>query len=817
MNNKNINKKVVIIIIVLLALLVISMLIANFYVKADAFANMVTIDKSQITSIQTGTGPFDTVEGLGNDVSDSNRIVRSFDSIIYNVEFNIKAKENANVTDFEDRKVEIIVSLSDEDIKYVSFGVGDHSYGASFTIDEDGKTARYIVDGVNTYSNFTDKIVLNVNNAPNNYEIKPTFSIKETTDEDNPKEIEINKDIINYMPTIVTSKANIDIVAVSSNDTQTGSINGEEGRFVTFGIGIQILGDTNEKGIKGMQIPSSDISFDIELSQSNGEDVIVDNSYIRPYKNENIDEIRPVSLDLPYNINNSDVSINKKSGNIYTVTISNYNADSNTLTGSQTAIENNRRIFVSIALTCFSKRVDVDGKNDIVVSLNVNSSNDVVAKTIMNEDLKEVTLSNNIAQASNRYQEENDYGVTGSFVSKQTYNELSNQGKGYGSVTRGDEIAYKSTFNFKNSVLKTGISQIIKVDPNAYEIIKLTKEDDYKINLTCESEKCNISKGDFTVKFVTGDFSKDNFEVINYSNDTMDSSLLPLDSASIMNQCKIVKNNFDSLTSDQIMNLYGGPCIKAKDGTEKEYTSIDEIGNERISKIILETKEDKILDSSITVDFIAGFRVKNVPDITQTYQGVTLVKSKNAKNMIYFSPSVTDDNSSVANYNNYIKTTYNGTNAVVDNKSYGDSLKIISYSSRNEINITNKKSDGTKKTTYNIIDNDILNYKINVNINDNSMNVGSDDVWYIKSLQVTVVLPSYITFKQNSEYSVPEVILNSDGTTTLIYNLPSIYSIVSLGSPITLLIKLSPSTFLLTTTISNLSYIIYHIQNQIKQ
>lgn len=765
-------RKFLIVVITLLLVLIASIAAAKIYVVADEFANMVTIDNAQITKIQTGEGPFDNIEGIGNDISENDRIVRTFDTITYDVKFNIKAKENSNIYDFEDRKVEIIVSLSDEDAKYINFESGNHPNDkTTFIVDEDSKTARYIVEGVNTYGDFTDKVVLRVKNAPNGYEIKPTFKIKEQTDEDDAKEITLNRDIINYMPTIVSSKSNIDIFTVSSNESQIGNVDNEDGRFITFGIGIQLLGDNSSKGIKGLNIPNGDITFDIELTQSNNESLIIDEKYIRLYKNEKVNDIDPVKLDLPYNINDSKISITKKSDTVYTITIKDYNEIYNTISGTSNIIEDNRAVFVSIALTCFSKRKTEDGKNNIMVTLNVNKNNDSVSKTINGEQLKETTLSNNISTMINEYQEKNDYLLSGNFVDKNSYKNLSELGRNYGSVTRGDEISYKSSFNFKNSVLKTGISQIIKIDPSAYELIKLNSNEDYKINLNCNGKNCNIKPDDFIVKYVTGDFSSSNYEVINYSNDTIDSNLLSIDKQSIINQCKIVKDNYDNLTQDQIMNLYGGPCLKAKNGVEKEYTNIDKIGNEKITKIILETNDKKVLDNDITIDFIVGIKVKNVMDITQTYQGVTLVKSKGLDNIIYFDPSITNLDNSAANYNNYTKTVYKGTNAIVDDKTYGDSLKIVSYIIKNEINITNTKSDGTKKTSYNTIDNEILNYKIDINIKDNSISAGADDVWYIKSLKVTVNLPNSLVFKQNNNYLNPEIITNKDGTTTLVYNI----------------------------------------------
>ena len=763
------NKNRMLLIIGVIVVFTLSMLFITHKINADEFANKVTIDKSEITEIITGTTPFDNSEIEGNDISSADRKVRSFDKIFYNVEFTIKSKED--VIDLEDRIVDIIVNLSDEDIKYVSFA----SENENLVISDDKKTATYSVKDVNTYGNFTETIILNVNSAPNGYEIKPTFKIKESTDLEEAKELKLNSDIINYMPTIVSSKSNVDIVVVSSNETQTASINKENGRYITFGIGLQLNGDNSNKGIKGLQLPKGDISFDINLTQNNGQNLMLDESNIRLYNDVKNGDINPVKMNLPYTTTGN-VKVTKKSDTVYTVTISDYEYNDNVTNADGSIIDNNKSVFMTLAVSAFSKRTEADAKNNIIATLTANSSNANISKTQNDTDLKESVLNNNTASVINEYREVSDYLLSGTFVNGQTLKSISNQvdkERHYGSVTKGSIIGFESNFNFENNVLKTGISQMIKIDPNAYEVVRLNNDKTYSLVINCGEEKCDLYDTDFEVKYVTGDFLPENYEVINYSDETLDKSLLTEDIASIKNQCLNVKNNYSKLNSDQIMNLYGGPCLKSKDKVEEIYTSIGDIAGKKITKIILETKKDKVLDKKINIDFIVGLQVRNVPDITQTYQATTLVKSKDYKNTIYFAPTITNDNTSVANFNNYIKTTYLGTTPTVDNKTYADSLKIVNFTAKNTINITNKKEDGTKKKSYISSDNETLNYQVDIKINDDSQNVGADDVWYIKELKLTINLPKYLEYKQNSNYLIPtSVNQNPDGTTTIVYMLP---------------------------------------------
>lgn len=60
--------------------------------------NGAVITSAQITSMVTGTGPFDTEEGDGNDTSADDAIVRSMDQVTYTIEATmaIKGTDSAN-------------------------------------------------------------------------------------------------------------------------------------------------------------------------------------------------------------------------------------------------------------------------------------------------------------------------------------------------------------------------------------------------------------------------------------------------------------------------------------------------------------------------------------------------------------------------------------------------------------------------------------------------------------------------------------------------------------------------------------------------
>ena len=80
------------------------------------------------------------------------------------------------------------------------------------------------------------------------------------------------------------------------------------------------------------------------------------------------------------------------------------------------------------------------------------------------------------------------------------------------------------------------------------------------------------------------------------------------------------------------MNLYGGPCIKAKSGVEQTFKKVSEAKDKEnieipITKIIVQTKKGIKLPDNIKVTIDANVRVRDVSDITRTYQATSLASS----------------------------------------------------------------------------------------------------------------------------------------------------------------------------------------------
>lgn len=815
------NKKLFLVILLVLILLIGSFALYNILgLAATADDNKIAIKNVGITNIDTGSGTFDSDDGLsfnsdgytinnyiaGNDSGKDNRLVRSFDTITYHFEFNITGKNDQK--DYDNRKVSIKVILSDEEAKYVSFDANTSSLEKNHTFD---------FDGIYSYgNNFSADITLYILGAKNGSTVDPKFEIQESTNTDSNYVVTLGNSGSNhnysynseksnkysttasftsYMPTIVSSKtANVSIKLLSqTSEGQKATYNSLVGRYLTYVFGIEMLGDTT-KGIKGYTMPEGNITFNANLSQNGStKTILTDSSFARLYGPETISGIEPVVVSIPYSSssvessrkakNPGKISLVKVDDSNYSITISDYytSYSSVKINADGSNLSNSENIIGTYALTIFSSRSNEDSKNDIITNMSINN---IKAVDTAGTNL---TINDVSATAVNKYYEEVDYSLTGAFydlsgnkVSSGQYNDgktTYDNINGMGSTSKGATLTYKTIFNYKKTLSDQGLKEVIKIDPNAFRVVPIDGKNDIKITVE-SSDGSKLSSDDFEVKFVSGSFDNANYSAKNYS--TLDSRLNGEDADSIKSACNLVNQNLNNSSVNQIQNLYGGPCIEANETIETIFDNIvDAKTNDKneipITKVIVQTKNGVKLPDSAKVTIEVGIRVRDISDLTQTYQITSLATSSDYdSNLTYYAPRITNDDNSITSPNNYNKTIYKGSNiSYIDiDSSWGDSLKIVNFTSKETITVTNKNSDGSTKINYNANSGETINYNIKTTIVDNSESVGADDVWYINSLKIYVTIPQGLVYVPDKDLGTPEVATDNDGNTLLTYTLP---------------------------------------------
>lgn len=184
----------------------------------------------------------------------------------------------------------------------------------------------------------------------------------------------------------------------------------------------------------------------------------------------------------------------------------------------------------------------------------------------------------------------------------------------------------------------------------------------------------NCSQDDFEITYLTGSFDNSNYKVEAKTNVSKE------DSSIITSACS---KSISSYTKDQIM-IYMVSCIKANEGVEQTFKKISDAktsdNNEiSITKIVIQTKKGVKLPDSAKVTVEVLLRVRNVSDLTKTYQATVVASSSDYDDVLtYYAPRVTNDENSITSPNNYIKTVYNGnTIASKSTNAWGDSLKLL--------------------------------------------------------------------------------------------------------------------------------------------
>lgn len=800
MENRNKNKKIAIYIAVLIVLLGGSFLI---YKVVKASVDNAIISRINIISIETGTN-FDTEDNLvitcdnegknctntytaSKDSSKDNILVKSFDKIKYNFIFDIK-DSNDDSHDIDDVKVNLRVTLNGDDKKYVSF---DDSLCNSEGLCVINNNSSY---GSNSYS-----LVLNVNNAPNGYQIHPTFTfdVEENKYDTNiilgyNENSETNyyysfengtyfkEGLNNPMPTIVSSKvANNEYVIASDNSfTQTARYDGKDGRFITYLFGIKL----DSSSISGLFYDQNEISFKVSFNQDGQADPIMNEDWIRLYGTEMIDGIRPITYDFPFStssIGDANKYIKKpgsitvtKEDNSYIVRLTNFELllDRPSLNSNDSPTDG--LYIATIALTNFSPRLDGDGQNVI--------NNTMIVYNMNNQLITSRTIENNYEQVSilrgsntRNVQTEADILTSSYWYDESEASKIAEDG--LGAVSKGTVVKYITDFKNNRTSSHEGLKEIIKFDTNAYRVMTYDKNNEISIKVKCGRTECNnISKDDFEVKFVTGTFDNSNYELRDVNSLNLSSG-----DKNLANACTSL--NISTLNNDQIQNLYGGPCIKAKDGVETVYSKISDSSKIQddneveipISKVIVQTKEGVTIPDGAEVIVSVKVRVRNVSDLTHTYQATTMILSSDYdENLTYYAPqikNISDNLNNAISPNSYEKTTYAGQNYVAANGYSGDTLKIVNFTLRQQISVTNKNEDGTVKNRFKTSNNEIINYKVETSLVDNNINVGADDTWYIKSVSALVRIPNTLIYVPDDSLIQPTNVYQEGTDTVLQY------------------------------------------------
>lgn len=149
------------------------------------------ISSAQIIQRKTGIGPFDENDEAGNDSSESNNIVRSFDKITWTVECTMALKDSSDQKSYRGGIIEVKAELPNTCSNVVKWDLTSMAWAQNATVSADGRifTAQYQMktSEVTVPGKQTLEFVLDVLNAKNSLGISPEFTIGLLGNSDNEK------------------------------------------------------------------------------------------------------------------------------------------------------------------------------------------------------------------------------------------------------------------------------------------------------------------------------------------------------------------------------------------------------------------------------------------------------------------------------------------------------------------------------------------------------------------------------------------------------------------------------------------------------
>ena len=226
------------------------------------------ISSAQVIKTKTGTGPWDANDEPGNDSSEDNNIVRSFDQVTYTVELTMALKSETTDTSLKGGVINVEVTLPENCANVMKWDLDSMRWLENGSISEDGRTLTGKYSMSNTEITIPGKqtlvFVLKVEGAGNRTEIEPSFKFGLEGNNENEKVSLLGN------KTIVSAKGKYNIQLhrnslLASKSTVDYGEGEKEGRMYGYTFAVQLYNENESKGLKGIEYPKGEISFDINL------------------------------------------------------------------------------------------------------------------------------------------------------------------------------------------------------------------------------------------------------------------------------------------------------------------------------------------------------------------------------------------------------------------------------------------------------------------------------------------------------------------------------------------------------------------------
>lgn len=260
-----------------------------------------TSDRAYVTDLKvrqldTGTAPFDADDAPGNDSSSTNAVVRTFDTLSYSFSVSYASYLDTDIFNEARVKIEFVLPVSADEAEFDQTSMG-WMEDPVLTTDERGQVLTCykplfpsadhtsVVPG-----EFSENLDIRVKMMNNGDVLTPTVSAAmeyNTWDGVCSKHDREEKITVQAQPITISAapKYNVqiqkafaselsqdfDFSASSPSMRNTAYALNQDagtrpGRIYTFGVTLQLYNDSASKGLRGIELPQGDITFDIKLS-----------------------------------------------------------------------------------------------------------------------------------------------------------------------------------------------------------------------------------------------------------------------------------------------------------------------------------------------------------------------------------------------------------------------------------------------------------------------------------------------------------------------------------------------------------------------
>ena len=270
------------------------------------------ISSAQIIQSKTGTGPWDANDEPGNDSSEDNNIVRSFDQVTWTVDLTMALKSGIAESNLTGGIINVEATLPENCANAMKWDLESMGWlEGSGKITGDGRilTGEYAMSTTdNTIpGKQTLVLVLKVEGAQNETKIKPEFKFWLEGNEDNDKYIISN---IQEITVSAVPRYNVELLRntdLAKEITLNENGKSQTGRLYGYSLTYQLYNNGGAtKGLKGIEYPEGDIKLDIKL------------------------KLEKVSIDNP---NNTEDITNSSTPILYNYKMNTYNPSSTTVNG----------------------------------------------------------------------------------------------------------------------------------------------------------------------------------------------------------------------------------------------------------------------------------------------------------------------------------------------------------------------------------------------------------------------------------------------------------------------------------------------------